>query len=381
MKILHIADRMDWTDGASRHVFLLACTQRTRGHEVRILVSGGNALDLLEKERLPYSVHPCLGHAGRTPGRFLHGIIVLRRLVKGFQPDIIHAHHFYAANQARLAVPSHRRLVLTVHAAIPSVGVLPHTVGSLIIAVSDAVRAHLLRTERWVRRKVVTIRYGVSGMGYADETRSYPRFALLESARERSFTIAYAGRITRVKGWEILLDALTRCHSGKGKQDETGISEGNSDSPHQRYTLVVAGEGPDDILLQDTARERGVPLIHFGRLKDIQPVLAVSHILVVPSLGLEGLPMVILEAGLSGTAVIASATEGVPEIIEDGVTGLLVPPGNAQALHTAIERLRTEPELRTRLAENLSERVAREFTVERMADETDAVYRQVLTAD
>ncbi|MBL0174852.1 MAG: glycosyltransferase [Ignavibacteria bacterium] len=114
--------------------------------------------------------------------------------------------------------------------------------------------------------------------------------------------------------------------------------------------------------------------VFFGSVPNVRPLLEAADVLVVPSLRMEGLPMLLVEAGLAGAAVIASRTDGIPEIIDDGVHGMLVPPGDVDALATALSRMLQDQALRVRLASKLRERVLAEFTVEEMTERTLQVY-------
>ena len=88
--------------------------------------------------------------------------------------------------------------------------------------------------------------------------------------------------------------------------------------------------------------------------------------------------MVALEAAERGRAVIAAAVGGLPEIVEDGRTGLLVPVGDVSALAAAIVELATEPERVAAMGRAARERALQEFSLDRCADRIDALYREAL---
>ena len=83
----------------------------------------------------------------------------------------------------------------------------------------------------------------------------------------------------------------------------------------------------------------------------------------------------ILEAGLAGLPVIASNVGGIPEIIENGKEGLLVPPANPEELAVAIKKLIEDKTLRENLARNLHEKIQKEFSLEKMLRETISLYK------
>ena len=106
------------------------------------------------------------------------------------------------------------------------------------------------------------------------------------------------------------------------------------------------------------------------------PVYAAADVVVLPSIAGEGLPRALLEAGLLGRPVIGTRLSGTPEIIDDGGTGMIVPPGDAMALAEAMLDLGCDPELRERLGAAGAGRVRCCFTIPAMVEGTLAVYRR-----
>jgi 2-deoxystreptamine N-acetyl-D-glucosaminyltransferase/2-deoxystreptamine glucosyltransferase len=107
----------------------------------------------------------------------------------------------------------------------------------------------------------------------------------------------------------------------------------------------------------------------------VPAVLASLDVLVLPS-AYEEMGSVLVEAMASGLPVVASAVGGIPEVVRDGETGLLVPPGDVAALAGVLDRLAADPELRARLAAGARAR-ARDYAWPRLAGEVAAVYRRV----
>jgi glycosyltransferase involved in cell wall biosynthesis len=94
----------------------------------------------------------------------------------------------------------------------------------------------------------------------------------------------------------------------------------------------------------------------------------------------EGLPVSILEAAASGVPVVASDVGGISDFVEDGVTGLLVPPGDATALARAIQRLAGDAALAGNVAVAARARVERGFSWDSVSDRFDTIYRRLLAA-
>jgi len=115
-----------------------------------------------------------------------------------------------------------------------------------------------------------------------------------------------------------------------------------------------------------------------GYRADAVAIMNAMDLIILPSLGKEGLPLVLLEAALLGKPAICSSIPGNNEVVVDGVTGLLFPPGDPAALAEQIDRLLSDRALSARMAENARERAQREFTIEAMTDRVEALYRQLL---
>jgi len=143
--------------------------------------------------------------------------------------------------------------------------------------------------------------------------------------------------------------------------------------------IAVVGEGPQGNRLRREAARRGLKsrFVFLGERKDAVPVLSLFDIFVLPSLW-EGLPFVLVEAAALGKPIIATAVDGVPEVIENGKTGLLIPPGDPGALAEAALRLLGDNEEACRLAEAARALVPPRFPLRRMVEQTQNLYLDVL---
>ncbi len=146
------------------------------------------------------------------------------------------------------------------------------------------------------------------------------------------------------------------------------------------WSAVLAGNGPVEDYRGEARRLNLSERVELpGWIESAQAwrLLAESGIFLLPS-RMEGLPVAILEAMAIGATVITTPVGAITDAIEDGVTGLLVPPGDAPALAAAIARLLRDPALRARLAGAARQRFEERFTIARTAEKVAALYRQVV---
>lgn len=198
------------------------------------------------------------------------------------------------------------------------------------------------------RDKVIVIHCGVDTEVFQYRSGNTPH----ESER-RPFMILCVGTLHEVKGQEYLIKACRQLQA-------RGL----------HFECHFVGDGPDRNSLSSLASEAGISghVFFHGQQKqaEIAHLLKDTDVLVAPSVPTrdgrrEGIPVVLIEAMSSGVAVIASNISGIPELVIDGSTGLLIPPGDENALADALERCYEDPHLRNRLAHAGRKKVEDEF--------------------
>lgn len=171
----------------------------------------------------------------------------------------------------------------------------------------------------------------------------------------RPFTILSVGKLYEVKGQKFLIEAC-RLLRARGVE----------------FACEMVGDGPDRQMLASQVAEAGMQdCVRFhGRItRDrIARLVAEADVLAAPSVPTrdgrrEGIPVVLMEAMAGGVPVVASDLSGIPELVEHGETGLLVPPGDAAALADALERVASESQLRRRLAVAARDKIVRQFNL------------------
>lgn len=170
------------------------------------------------------------------------------------------------------------------------------------------------------------------------------------------------GRLVPYKGFDILVRAMR----------------------HVDGTLVLIGSGPERSSLEKLARSEGVAdkISICGRIDDLRPYFAAASVFALPSLTrAEAFGVVQLEAMAAGIPVINTELDsGVPEISVNGLTGITVPPRDANALAQAVQLLLDNPCLRAQLSKAARNRVLSEYTVDMMVQRTLSLYDDVIVS-
>ncbi len=353
MKILHLANHVQLIgNGIVNMMTDLACLQAQAGHEVVVASSGGEFEALYARHGVRHVHLP----QSREPRRAPAMLAGFRRLARGFEPDIVHAHMIAGTLLARFAfVRCPYVLFATVHNEFQrSAGLmrLADRVVGVTEFVVDAMAARGVPPAR-----LATVRNGTVGT---------PREALrpLETMPplQRPAITTVAGMYER-KGIQDLLRAFAalpeRCANAH---------------------LYLVGDGPDRPAMQVLARELGVAdRAHFpGFVADPMRYLWQTDVFVLAS-HREPAGLVLCEAREAGCAVVATRVDGIPEMLDGGDAALLVPAAEPTALAQAIVRLLDDPAYRASLAAR-GQQGLEDFSVQKVCDGYLALYAQALAA-
>ncbi len=230
-----------------------------------------------------------------------------------------------------------------------------------VLVNAEAIREQLVR-QGYPADKIRVIRNGVVLPRFGSKDRSGRLRQELKLPPDARLVVVFS-RLNPMKGVEYFIDAAAA--TARRFADV--------------YFLIV-GDGENRAELQAQARRAGIDgrMVFTGFRSDIPEFLSEASISVLPSLS-EGLSNTLLESMAAGVAVIATRVGGNPEVIEDGVTGLLVPPRDSDEIAGALHRLLGCPDLALRLGECGARRVAQLFAVERAVRETESLYLRLLS--
>lgn len=297
------------------------------------------------------------------PWRDLRGLLELVALFRRERPDIVHANSSKAGVLGRLAaaltgVPIRIFTVhgwaFAAHSGIASALYLwaermMRPLTTVTICVAESERASGFASRACDPKGTIVIRNGVAADAPGPAVRADGAVP----------TVVAVGRLQRPKDPLTLVRALNRLRS--------------------EFSAVIVGDGPERARLEAEIGRLGLEgvVVLAGGRADVAAMLARADVFVLASTS-EGLPLSILEAMAAGLPVVASSVGGVPEAVEDGETGLLVPPRDPVRLAAALERLLVDPALRRRLGSNGRERVLEHFSLETCRQAHVAVYRRAL---
>ena len=234
---------------------------------------------------------------------------------------------------------------------------------SRLLVVCEASKQLVTRQWRVPAEKISVVTNGVDLADFTSvSSREASEWRQAIGVPDQCFLMATIGRMSAEKGHRQLWHALARI------------------GPTERlWSMVVLGDGPLRPQLRQLAQHLGIDrrLIMVGKREQVAPFLAAADCLVLPSLR-EGMPNVVIEAMAASKAVIATTVGGVSELVTHGVNGLLVPPADPDALASAIRQLAARPDAVRAMGQAGRRRAEQHFTLQRMVEETVAVYEQAL---
>jgi len=372
MRLIHLTSSGGW-GGREMYPAALARAQKQRGREVSLVAKKNTPLaHLLAGSDLEYDllrVGPYL-----DPAAAWH----LARILEKRAPRIIHIHLSRDLALVSMACSLARiRPALILHKHIASAGNKRdifhrylYSKLAAVVAVSEYVRQSLLKSCPLKASRVRVIFYGVDTSRFrVSRRRGDPgRESLrkeLGAAGPGTLLAGVVGRLEPRKGQEVFLEAAAKIAARM---------------ENIRFAVVGAPEGEYDRFLKEKCAALGLEgrVVFSGHRKDSQAVFAALDILAVPSFE-EAFGLVAAEGMLAGLPVIAASSGGLPEFVEHGRTGLLVPARDSDALAEALARLAQNSTLRRDLGERACAWARDTFSMERILDQIDELYQECIS--
>lgn len=351
IRVLHLLNSLpDWGCGIVNAALDMIAGQMQEGLEIAVCSGSGELVSLVHQQGIPYFFLDQTRSLRNLP----RALYRFRQIVRTFQPDIVHCHMMTGVLLARaIRLTTNYSLVAHVHNVHQRSSILMG-IADRVIAVSEAVRADM-RNQGVAARKLRVVRNGTLGSFRMADPETVAPKPLLQPAIVTVGGLNHRKGIAElIKAFEHVCTRVSACH----------------------LYLVGGGPNKDEFVAQANASPFAAQ-IHF---EDFQPnpipYMKAAAVFVLASRR-ESFGLVLTEARQCGCAIVSTNVDGIPEALDGGRAGLLVPPQNPDALAGAIVRLLEDPaesaQLRLRAGENLEK-----FRVERVAAEVTEIYRELL---
>lgn len=349
----------DGPGGAELMILELAKELRARGHSV-LPVGLSSGTGWLGARFVAAGFEPASFDLRRPID--LAAVRALTRILHDFHADVVHSHEFtmaiYGAAAARRANARH---VITMHGGLYYANAWRRRAAlrwaarrsAALVGVSDATASALQHNLGIDKSKVHVV---PNGIPLRTGVRARLRSELALAPGE--LLIVSVGNLYAVKGHAVLIDALARLRERGG------------------WRVAIAGRGEEEPRLRAQAAALGIgDRVHLlGFRDDVADILAAGDVFTMPSLS-EGLPLALVEGMSFGLPVVVTRVGGVPEVVTDGVEGLIVPPSDACSLATALEALLQDPARRQQMGAAARTRAIRDYALSTMADRYERLYR------
>lgn len=376
MKVLYIITKSNW-GGAQRHVFDLATSMKNRGHDVWVALGGEGILkNKLEQAGIYTFSIATLGrdvNVGKDAGSFKE----IYTVIKNKQPDIVHLHSPKAAGLGSLAARLLRvkKIITTVHGwTWNEMRPIQEKLAIIFFSWLTMILSHktILVSEKdhkqaeyfpFVKDKLAVIPLGIKPITFVSVDGAKQAMAKIIGMNVADFykknVIGTIAELHPNKGLPCLIESMKVV---SGQQPNT-IS-------------IIISDGEEKERLATMIKENGLSNNVFlaGYLENASEYLKAFHVFALPSIK-EGLPYVILEAGLASLPVVATTVGGIPEIIDDMKSGILIQPKNSRELAHALSFMIEHPEERKVYGNNLKEKVITKFSIDKMVNDVEELYK------
>ena len=361
MKILHVETGRHLYGGPQQVIYLVMALQ-DMGHDNLIVCPPGSGIDNAAREAgIPVRNLFCAGDLD------LPFAYRLAQFIGQSKPDIVHCHSRRGADVLGGLAASFADVPAVVSRRVDNtemrlVAALRYRPFRKVIAISEAIAREL--RERGVEDERLAIIRSAVDVARFERSGDCGRFRAEYGVPDRALLIAAAGQLIPRKGHRYLLQAAA----------ELGAT-------HGEFRVLVFGEGYLHGQLQAQAESLGISDIVTlaGFRDDLDDYVGCFDVFVHPALA-EGLGVAALKAAAAGVPVLGFEAGGLVEAVEQGVTGILVPPEDVGALRAAMAGLMDEPALRDRLGRAGRERMQKDFSIATMAQSHAALYESVIDA-
>lgn len=389
LKILYLITKSNW-GGAQRYVFDLATGAKAAGHDVVVGFGGEGVLaERLRAASVRTITIPALLR-DVSAWKDFRSFLAVAHLLQAEQPDVLHLNSSKIGGLGALAGRIHnlgltlRRkgtrtcIVFTGHGwafteerpdwqrvFIATLHWLTIQLAHKTIAVSKKTREEVSRIP-FTWHKMVVIHNGVGSVSLRPREEARKELGI---PNDDALTVGTLGELHKNKGHAYVLDGLAALR----KQIPPHGGEGQA-APLFRFVVLGEGEERPALEYQRAKLDLDKEVLFPGFRADGVSLLSAFDVFLFPSVK-EGFPYAILEAGKAGLHVVATAVGGIPEVIDDMQSGILIQSKNPQEIARALKYLIDNPDRRRAMGTRLAERIRDRFSVEEMVERTLQLYK------
>ncbi len=376
MKIMYIITKSNW-GGAQRHVFDLSTSMKANGHEVWVALGGEGILKKKLEEAGVYTFSISNMNRDINLGKDAGSFKEIYNVIKNKRPDVIHLHSPKAAGLGSLAgrLLGTKKIITTVHGWTfneprPAIEKLAIYFFSWLTMLLNHITIVLSEKEfkqatyfPWVKDKLRLIPLGIKPVTFISVDGAKQALAKIIGMDFAEFykknIVTTIAELHPNKGLTYLCDAMK------------SVTE---QQPNSICLIIGDGENKEQIAEQIKTNKLENKIFLTGRIDNASEYLKAATVFVLPSIK-EGLPYAILESGMANLATVATTVGGIPEIVEDMKSGILIQPRNSRELAHAISFMIEHPEERKRYGNALKEKVTNKYSFTKMIQDNEWLYK------
>jgi glycosyltransferase involved in cell wall biosynthesis len=350
LKILHLNNYISHTSGVTRYIYhIVKNTNDIFKHEIICL--GGDAAELFKEQNVKVTV---LKYSGLSslPGIYLF----LWNYCKQNQIDIIHNHHRVFDSITALLPRINFKTVTSVHSKVYGKKLFSYKADSLI-SYSDSITNHLVKYYKKSPSKIRRMK------SFVDKSDVQIVLEKDELKKQLSLTenkvIVFIGRFSKEKGVDILVQAFNELYY-----------------TNKRISLIMIGEGEEEQSLKDYCSENNLPVQFLSPRINIFDYYNIADVIVLPS-RVDPFPYVMLESGLMQKPFVGSRVDGISELINNDVNGLLFESENVSELVKSLQLICEDKLLAEKISNNLYHDVLANHTVDKVIHHYIAFYKSL----
>ncbi|MDP3726194.1 MAG: glycosyltransferase family 4 protein [bacterium] len=373
-KILYVITKSNW-GGAQRYVHDLATSLSKEQFNVAVLFGGyGNLKEKLNSQGVRTIALPNFDRDTRLRND-TKTFFALIRIFKKERPDIIHLNSSKAGILGALAgrIARVQRIIFTAHGwafneerpwwqkkIITFLHIVTIVLSHKTIAVSNKTKNQITHLT-FIKQKIVVVHNGIDTLSFVSREDSRTFLSSKNKSLNNKKEMAWIGTIAELHTTKGLFYAIEAMQNVAHR------------FPNIIYIIMGDGEKRQQLeeMIQTYTLSNRVFLL--GHIDNAAEYLPAFDIFLLPSLS-EALPYTLLEAGLAKLPVVGSAVGGIPEIIEDKKSGVLIPPRDSQAITDAMSELLEKPYLQKQYGDKLFEVVKEKFSLREMLQKTVGLY-------